>query len=247
MTIAGTPYQSLERLKMRLEYEATDIFDDRDNAEKRFDRLLMGTAEVGDGEDFDGLEAEARTTIESYAGGQVDGDFDTSFTFVREVDRQDEIRATEDTSISLIGPVVEISTVEIKRTLRSDWHELNEHRWDRDNNRLVLSYGSRVSRARHGRRRNVLTDEATRATWRDICEKMRVTYTRGYEPVPATIRSVQVRIINRMLRNLVTEQTIQAMEPDQIAAVTSAEAVITEDIEMRIRELSPLGGSIGSV
>jgi len=50
-----------------------------------------------------------------------------------------------------------------------------------------------------------------------------------------------------MLRNLMTEQTIQAMEPDQIEAVTSAEAVMTEDIEMRIREFSPLGGSVQSV
>jgi len=248
MPTTGDPYQSLDRLKMRLEYEATDLFDSRDNAAKRFDRLLMGTEEVGDGDTFDGLEAEARSTIETYAGGQPNSNtLPDSFTFAREVDRVDTMRATSDTSIPLLGPVESVSTVEVKADLGDDWRELDTDRWDSDGDRLILSYGSRLARGRHGRRRNVLADVATRATWRDIAEKIRVTYTRGYDPIPATVRSVQVRLINRMLRNLKTEQTISAMEPDQIEAVTSAEAVMTEDIEMRIREFSPLGGSVRSV
>jgi len=248
MATTGDPYQSLDRLKMRLEYEATDLFDDRDNAAKRFDRLLMGTEEVGDGDTFDGLEAETRSTIETYAGGEPQAaNLPDSFTFSREVDRVDTMRATSDAAMPLLGPVESVATVETKADLGDDWRELNTDRWDTDSNRLILSYGSAAARGRYGRRRNTLADVATRATWRDIAEKIRVTYTRGYDPIPAAIRSVQVQMINRMLRNLMTEQTIQAMEPDQIEAVTSAEAVMTEDIEMRIREFAPLGGSVQSV
>jgi hypothetical protein len=69
-----------------------------------------------------------------------------------------------------------------------------------------------------------------------------VTYDRGFDPVPADILSVQVALVNRMLRNLKTEQNISAMEPDQIESVTAAEAVLTEDIRQRIDQVHKLGG-----
>jgi len=238
MTTDGDPYQSLERLKMRLEYDATDLFDSDDNAAKRFDRLLMGTAEVGDGDAFDGLEAEARSLIESYHSDE---------PFTRQEDRVDEIRALDETAIPLAYPVESVASVEIKRSLRSDYHELADHRWDATDHRIVLAYGPRRGGGRRGTRRNVLADSAGRAEWAQIAEKIRVTYTRGYDPIPADIRGIQVDLINRMLRNLRTEQTISAMEPDQIEAVTSAEAIVTEDIEARIRSHTPLGSTVRSV
>ena len=239
MTTEGTPYQSLERLKMRLEYDAEDLFDSRDNADKRFDRLLMGTAEVGDGDDFDGLEAEARKTIESYHSNE---------PFTREVDRVDELRATDDAAIPLVGPIESVSSVEIKQSLRGDYRELDTGRWDFTDYRLILGYGpNRAGIGRQGRRRNVIADSAARAEWSQIAQKIRVTYTRGFDPIPADVRSIQVRLINRMLRNLKTEQNISAMEPDQIQAVTSAEAVVTEDIENRIRQITPLRSVVRSV
>lgn len=238
MSTEGTPYQSLERLKMRLEYDATDLFDSRDNADKRFDRLLGGTAEVGDGDDFDGLEAEARKTIESYHSNE---------PFSREVDRVDELRATDDAAISLVGPIESVSKVELKSSLRGDYRELDAGRWDYSDYRLILAYGpNRVGSGRRGRRRNVLADSAGRAEWSQVAQKIRVTYTRGFDPVPADVRSIQVRLINRMLRNLKTEQNISAMEPDQIQAITSAEAVVTEDIENRIRRITPLVSAVQS-
>ena len=239
MTTEGTPYQSLERLKMRLEYDADDLFDSDDNAHKRFDRLLMGTAEVGDGDDFDGLEAEARSIIESYHSDE---------PFTRQEDRVDVIRTVDEAAIPLAYPVESVASVEIKRSLRSDFRELSEDRWDATDHRIVLSFGPhRYGSRRGGRRRNVLADNAGRAEWSQIAEKLRVTYTRGYDPIPADIRSIQVDIINRMLRNLRTEQTISAMEPDQIESVTAAEAIVTEDIEARIQAHTPLGSFVRSV
>jgi len=226
MTTTGDPYQSLERLKMRLEYRATDLFDSDDNAEKRFDRLIGGTAEVGDGDAFDGLEAEARRTIEAYHDNE---------PFTRQEGRVDEHRAPSDTTIPLVGPVESVQSVEIKRSLAGEFVELDARRWDADDRRLYLGYGPhRAGIGRRGRRRNALADSAARAEWSQIAAKVRVTYDRGFDPVPAEVRSIQVDIINRMLRNLKTEQTISSMEPDQIQAMTSAEAVITEDIEQRI-------------
>lgn len=239
MATEGTPYQSLERLKMRLEYEATDLFDSDDNAAKRFDRLLMGTAEVGDGDSFDGLEAEARSVIESYHSDE---------PFTKQVDRVDEIRAKDEAATPLAYPVDSVASVEIKRSLRDEWRVLPDYRWDRTDHRIVLSYGPhRYGGGRRGTRRNVLADNAGRAEWSQIAEKLRVTYTRGYDPIPADIRSIQVDLINRMLRNLKTEQNISAMEPDQITALTAAEAVVTEDIEARINAHTPLGSSVRSV
>lgn len=237
MATEGDPYQSLERLKMRLEYEADDLFDTRDNADKRFDRLLMGTAEVGDGDTFDGLEAETRRTIESFRGNE---------PYSKEIDRVDTFRAKPEAATDLVGPIQSVQKVEIKRSLRDDWRELPAGRWDHTKFNIVLSYGPHHGGGRRGTRRNVLVDQAASAEWSSIAEKVRVTYTRGYEPVPADVRSVQVAMINRMLRNLRTEQNIAAMEPDQISAITSAEAVVTEDIEQRINALPSLVSPVQS-
>jgi len=232
------PYQSLDRLKMRLEYDATDLFDSRDNAEKRFDRLLMGTEAVGDGPRFEGLEAEARDLIENYASDQ---------TFNYEEGRVDEIRATDDSSIPLVFPIDQIQSVEIKRSLRTEWRELSADRWDNTDHRLVLAYERGRRGNTEGTRRNTLVDRAARRTWVDICAKLRVTYDRGFDPIPYDIQSVQVAIINRMLRNLKTEQNIAAMEPDQLEAVTNAEAVVTDDIRDRITSVTAFGGATLSV
>ena len=66
------PYQSLERIRERIEHTPEDIFGDDANAEARFDRLLMGTdATDPDAADpWPGLEAEARGIIETLTGDQ---------------------------------------------------------------------------------------------------------------------------------------------------------------------------------
>lgn len=231
-------YQSLDRLKARLEYDAEDLFDTRDNAAKRFDRLLGGTDAVGDGPAWEGLKAEARDIIENYASDE---------PFSREEGRVDTMRATDDSSMPLVYPIQDVEQVEIKRSLRRDWHPFEADRWDFTDHRLVLAFERGRRGGTHGTRRNELADRARRRTWVDICAKVRVTYDRGFDPVPYDVQSVQVAIVNRMLRNLKTEQNIAAMEPDQIEAVTTAEAIMTEDIRDRITSITPLGGATQSI
>jgi hypothetical protein len=234
------PYQSLERLRERVEYEPTDIFPDDGNAAKRFDRLLMGTNAVDDAPspEWGGLELEARKIIETRLGDE---------PLTEELGREDVLRPGYDAAQLLVYPIQSIGSVEYKRTLGGEWETLDPDYYTHTEHRLILEYGSRRGHPTHGTRRNTLADDATRATWRDLAAQLRVTYDRGFDPVPADILSVQVALVNRFLRNLKTEQNIAAMEPEQIAAVTSAEAVLTSDIEARIDQFTPLGGATMSV
>jgi len=228
------PYQSLERLRARVEYEPGDLFDDADNAEKRFDRLLAGSEAVGEPDGFRGLEAEARGIIETRLGDQ---------TLAAEDGRVDTMRTDDDAAMSLVFPIRDVQKVEFKTTLRDDWRDLDADRFDFTNHSLVLSYGRRRSATRGGFRGNRLTRLATRLTWLDLAEKIRVTYDRGFEDIPEDILAVQVSIVNRMLRNLKVEQNVAAMEPDQLEAMTASEAILTDDIRERIDQVTPLGGA----
>jgi len=232
------PYQSLDRLRARVEYEPGDLFDDADNAEKRFDRLLAGSDAVGESNGFRGLEAEARGIIESRLGDQ---------TLAAEDGRVERLRTSDDAAIPLVYPVRDVTTVEFKTTLRDDWRTLSGDRWDFTDHSLILSYGRRRSQTRGGFRSNRLSRLATRMTWLDLAEVVRVTYDRGFVDVPADILSVQVAIVNRMLRNLKVEQNVAAMEPDQLEAMTASEAILTDDIRERIDQVTPLGGATQAI
>jgi hypothetical protein len=234
------PYQPLDRLRARLEYEPDDLFEGP-NAEARFDRLLYGSdlddADVSPA--WGGLEAESRGIIETRLGDE---------PLTRETDRVDELRPGDDAATLLVYPIQDVTQVEYKYRLGDDWTVLDADRYVHTEHRLILEYGRRgASNPRGGTRRNTLADKATRATWGDIAAKLRVTYDRGFETVPADIQSVQVAIVNRMLRNLKTEQNIAAMDPEEITAITDAEAIMTDDIITRIDQVTPLGGATLSV
>ena len=238
----GDPYQPLERLRERIEYEPTDIFDDKNNAEKRFDRLLMGTNAVDDAPtpEWGGLEAEARKLIETRLGDQ---------PLSKETDRVDDIRPGYDAAIPLVYPIIDVSKVEYKYSLKSDWETLDTYRYTHTDHNLVLEYGRRRgAAARGGTRRNTAADFATRPTWGDIASKLRVTYDRGFDPVPADILSVQVSLVNRMLRQVRAEQTFAAASPDEFAGVSPEfDAILTDDIRERIDQFTPLGSATATM
>ncbi len=229
-----TPYQTLDRLRARVEYEPGDIFDDDDNAEKRFDRLLAGSEAVGETDGFRGLEAEARGIIETRLGDN---------TLAAEDGRVDVERTTDDSAMPLVFPIRDVQSVEYKVDLGDDFETLDTDRWDFTDHNIILSFGRRMAESRHGFRGNRLTGFTARLTWLDLAEKIRVTYDRGFETVPADVLSVQVAIVNRMLRNLKVEQNVAAMEPDQLEAMTASEAILTDDIRDRIDQVTPLGGA----
>ena len=237
------PYQSLERIRARIDHTPEELFDD--NAEKRFDRLIMGTTEVGDTSEGDadaweGLEAEARGMIESILGDQPLG---------YEEGRVDEIRPGTDSALTLVYPIQDVTKVEYKRNLRSDWDTLDPDRYTHTDHKLILEYrrpGKRVSR--NGTRRNVLADLARRATWRDIASRVRVTYDRGFQDIPYNVQSVQISLINRMIRLMRAEQNFAAASPDQWQGVSQDfDSVMTEEIRERIYDVTSLGGVTQSV
>ena len=242
--VAGDPYQPLERLRERIEHTPEDIFGDEANAEARFDRLLYGTdatdPDAPESESWIGLEAEARGIIQTLNGDQPLG---------YEPARVDEFRPSWDAAIGLVYPVQSVATVEYKHTLRSDWRELDPDRYALDRagkaHLLTLAHFRRgASGAQGGVRRNTLADTANRSTWRDLAAKLKVTYERGFDPIPADIKSVQVSIINRMLRLMRAEQSFAAASPEEWQGVSPEfDRVVTEDIRERVSDFTSPGGA----
>lgn len=236
------PYQSVERLRARIEHQPSDLFDD--NAQKRFDRLLGGTEAVGDDPvaagGWHGLEFEARKYIETLVGDQ---------PLNRETGRVDEVRPSYDAAIGLVYPIDDVTTVEFKTRIGGDWRTLDTDRWTHTDHHLILEHvGRRATPGRGGTRRNTLADGATRATWRDLAAKLRVTYDRGFDPVPGDIQSVQVQMVNRMVRLMRLEQNLAAASPEEWQGVSPQfDAVVTEEIRDRIGDFTTTGGATMSM
>jgi len=228
-------YQPIERLKARVDYEPTDFFEN--NEDKRFDRLLGGEAYVGDDPDgWAGLEAESRAIINTNTGDE---------TWSEELGREDVLRPPDNPQLPLVYPVQQIQSVEIKRSRRDDFETLDDYEYDHTGHALVLARQSRtIKNGRSLRPTNELLSTTKRTTWMDVAVSVRVTYDRGFNPVPTDIQHIQVRLVNQALRQLKAEQTIAAANPEQFAGVSpDKDAVLTESIRQRIDDLTPLGGA----
>lgn len=216
-------YQSLSDLRERVDYRGGDFFDD--NAELRYDQLLVR------------LEREARGIFETLWGDD---------TPAEETDRTDVMRATDDAAMPLVYPVQDVTQVEYKRTPASDYETLDSDRYDHSEHRLVLADRRRYG-AESGRRGNVLAETAMRPEWSDLASKVRVTYDRGFDPVPGDIKSLQVQLVNQMLRKLKREQTVGAASPEELAGMTNQAEVVTEEIRERVSDVASPGRGTMSV
>jgi hypothetical protein len=220
VSVDSDAYQTLSDIRQRIDYEAGDFFND--NEQLRFDELLVE------------LERESRGIFETLWGDE---------TPLTETDRIDVKRATFDAAIMLPYPIQDVSKVELKRSVGSDWDELDSDRYDFTKHRLLLANRSRNAPVK---RANELTNVAARTTWRDITAKIRVTYDRGFgsEP-PEDIQGIQVQIIEQLLRKRRREQTTAAASPDEIAGMSDANEVVTEEIRRRIADVTkPSGGTL---
>jgi len=196
----------------------------QDNAQLRFDELLVR------------LETESRGVFLTLWGDQ---------PVVEETGRTDEKRATDDAAMLLVYPVNDVTKVETKKSVGADWKTLDSDRWDFTDHRLILANRQRYAPDRRGN--NDLTEYASRATWRDIAAKVRVTYDRGFDPVPGDIKSVQIQMINQYLRKLRREQTTAAASPEELAGVTDMNEVVTDEIRQRVSDVTSPGGATMSV
>jgi hypothetical protein len=209
-------YQSLDDIRSRIDHQPADFFDD--NEAIRFDELLVR------------LEGEARGIFETLWGDE---------TPLEETDRVDSKRATDDAAIPLVYPVQSVAEVEIKQTLASDWRTLDTERYDVTDHRLILAERPNTNTLRLRGRDNALTQNATRATWRDICARLRVTYDRGFVGgAPVDVKSIQIQLINQLLRKLKREQTVSAASPEELSEMTNQAEVVTEEIRARISDVT---------
>jgi hypothetical protein len=223
-TVDAGAYQDLDVLRQRIDYTGEDIFTD--NEQLRFDELLVR------------LERESRKIFETLWGDQ---------TPAEETGRTDVKRATYDAAIKLVYPINSVSKVEYKRTLDSDWEELDSNRYQATDHHLVLSRRPATDVIRHRHAGSQITELNTRSTWADLAEKLRISYDRGFDPVPYDIQSVQVQLINQMLRKLKGEQNIAAASPDELAQMAERNEVVTEEIRSRISDVTSPGRATHSV
>lgn len=225
VSVSSDAYQSLERIRQRVDYQGDDLFSD--NAQLRFDELLVE------------LEEESRGIFETLWGDE---------TPLEETGRVDEIRATDDAAMPLVYPINDVTKVERKVAIGSDWDELDTDFYDHTEHRLVLAQRPNLNTLRYRQRANPLTRHADRATWGDIAAKLRVTYNRGYgsEP-PQDIKSIQIAIINQMLRQLKREQTVAAASPEEFAGQTETNEVLTDELRQRIADVTTPGRATQSI
>lgn len=214
-TTDADAWQDLAELRDRLDYEGSDLFSD--NEQLRFDELLVR------------LEREARDIFVTNWGDQ---------PVIEETGRTDEKRATDDAALPLVYPIQTVTQVETKQTLGDDWTVLDADRYDWTDHRLILEHAKRHGPRGRFDRGNPLDDYALRSSWGDIAAKVRVTYDRGFDPVPADVKSVQVQIVNQLLRQLKREQTVAAASPEEFAGQTENNEIVTDEIRARIADVT---------
>jgi hypothetical protein len=216
-TVDDGAYQTLSELRDRVDYTGEELF--QDNEQLRFDHLLVR------------LERESRKIFETLWGDE---------TPVTETGRTDRRRATGDAAMQLIYPIQEVTEVEYRRSPGSDWQTLDSDRWTHTDHHLILSDRPVNRRRRNG---NSLADNANRTEWGDLASEIRVTYDRGFGDQPsADILSIQVALVNRMLRHLRQEQTIASSSPEDFAGISvEFDTVVTDEIRDRVGDVTSPG------
>ena len=211
-------YTELSTLKQRIEYKGDDYYDI--HPEEKFDELLTQ------------LEKESRQLINNHKGSA-----GLSFTFEKETDRTDTIRAPNARTVQLVYPVQNVSKVEIE-LFDKGYNELDDTSYDSTRHNLILQRSAFPFINDTRQRKRKLDRNITDPTWNDICTKVRVTYTRGYDSIPENVKNVQIQMINKMLRNLRMEQGIQSVEPDNVSQFVDAGTVMSEDIRQSLDDIS---------
>jgi len=216
--------EDLASLRRRIHYTGEELFGEH-NTQLRFDQLLV---------DF---ERQTRGIINTSRS-------DETFNF--EAGRVDEARARDVPVFDLVAPVQSIDTVEWLRSEQRGFEELDPEWYERQTHGVELVAGTRDLRADSRFRGNPLAGDASRLTWRDVAKRVRVTYDRGFDPVPPEVVDVQVALINRKLRLLRQEQTTAAASPDELAGVgPQFDQLMTEDLQARIQKLTNIDGVAG--
>lgn len=211
----------------RIEYEAADFYDV--NEQQQFEDLV-GT-----------LESEAVGLLESRWGDQ---------TFEEETDKTETFQATDDAALLMPYPITDVSKVEVKVSIGADWNTLDSDRYDFTPHRLILAETTRRRSSQYhteSHMTNPLNRWAGRATWGDYYAKLRVTYTRGFDPLPEDVSHIVIEAVENMLRDLRIEQTVDALDPSQAEQYVNAGGAMPENLKEKIDTITSPGGATLSV
>lgn len=226
VSTSGDAYQDLDAIRERLDYRGRDFFDEQ-NAQLRFDELLVR------------LERESRGIFETLWGDE---------TPLSEDGRTDTLRTTDDAAIPLVYPIRDVTKVEYKTSIASDWETLDADRYDATDHRLVLAARPNLNALRGRRRHNVIAGIATRASWRDLGAKLRVTYDRGFSGgAPDDVVNIQNQMIQNALRHRKREQTVSSASPEELADATATPEMLTDDLRDRIADVTTPGKATLSI
>jgi len=183
--------------------------------------------------EFDALlttfEEESRAVI----NGQIKGQ-----GYEKETGRTDTFDAPDKPTIQLTYPVDTVSKVE-RQVRPGEWKTLDSDLYTHDDQQLKVKETFVDREYPFKNNLNPLTYYSNRATWSGVGNRIRVTYDRGFETanIPNEIKSIQKKIIRRMLVHLRQEQNLANLNPDDVQAFNTRR-ILTEDIKDRISTIS---------
>lgn len=207
-------YLKPKAIKNRIEQDPEDFFDA--NPEIDFDSLL------------ETLEEETRSMIESYKG---------DVTFAQET-KEERFRAPDNSSINLLFPVNSVTKIEYRTNPGDAWETLDSKFYSVYPRKVVLrkSYGN-LMRGRY-MTYNPISWKQKRRTWADFCTDVKITYDRGYSTIPSNVKNVQITMINKILRQLRNEQSITALQPDEVNNYVDFDEILTDELKERLDSIT---------
>lgn len=162
----------------------------------------------------------------------------------KEEDRVDTFEAVDKSKIQLAFPVQDVSKVEVRTGTKNngepDFHELEDTLYRFTEQFLI--YKGRLNQTFKQKyatsNRNPLNRYAHSASWADRATQVRVTYDRGYDDIPFTVKDVQEEIIRRMLTHLKQEQNLAKVDPQEVSGMAQGRQLLTDDIMNRISQIT---------
>lgn len=221
MTYLDTSQDEVQKAVLPAGWEGTDFYEEF--PKEKFEELLSR------------LEEDSRSII----NGQIMGE-----TYEEETDRVDIKEAPDKEKIQLAWPIQEVKKVEIRTGSDNqgnpEWGELESGLWRHDDQWVV--YKGRLNQTFRERlsshSRNPLKRYSNSASWADRATQVKVTYDRGFETIPNSVKEVQKELIRRMLTHLRQEQNLAKVDPTEVSELVNGRRLITEDMKDRIGKIT---------
>ncbi|MFW6026961.1 MAG: hypothetical protein ACOCRX_11545 [Candidatus Woesearchaeota archaeon] len=212
-------YISIDNLEMRIQYDYEDLFSNDEDDMRDYKELLKD------------IRKSAVDILESHFNDN---------TFVKE-EREDIIKSKDNKTINLVYPVIEINSVEFKRSYYDDYKTLTDSLYYHDKHNLYLRDINKKYYRRNFGIRNKFNKRYD--TFKSFSDLIKIEYERGYDDIPANIKTIIVRICNNILRNMKDEDNIIIRSPQETREFVKNNSVIDKETEKLIDDVIPLTSS----